>query len=201
MVQPPSVRLVQRLPPPVLVGAAIVGIVALVVLGFTNAGDDDEAPVLAVPTSVAPRPLPRPPAGVTAKRYAPDDLGLVLQVPTTWREVDGEEGYDAVVEAPDGDAFVFVDRRDIADGRGRADELERLGATITDETTMTLDGRDAQILRYDAPFPGRGLGRATELDVDLRDGTFALVVVAALEDADVDESLLDWLLDSVRVRT
>jgi hypothetical protein len=200
MVQPRRVRFVQRLPPPVLIGAAIVGIVALVVLGISASGDDDTVPAIDVaPSTVVARPLPDPPAGVTPQRYEPDDLGVVLQVPSTWVERDGEEGYDAVVEAPGGDAFVFVDRRDITEGRGRADELERLGATIEDERTTDLDGHDAQVLRYDAPFPGRGLGTATEVDVDLRDGTFAIVVVAALEEADIDREVLEWVLDAVRV--
>lgn len=201
MVQPRRVRFLQRLPPPVLIGAAVLGIVAFVVLGITAASDDDAVPSLATtPSSVAPRPVPEPPAGVTAERYQPDDLGLALHVPSTWLERDGEEGYDAVVEAPDGDAFVLVDRRDITEGRGRVDELERLGATIVDERTTDVDGRDAQVLRYEAPFPGRGIGTATELDVDLADGTFAIVVVASLDDADVDSDLLDWLVEAVRVR-
>ena len=200
MVQPRRVRFVQRLPPPVLIGAAIVGIVVLVVLGISASGEDDVVPALDdEPSTVATRPLPDPPTGVIPERYEPDDLGLALQVPSTWVERDGEEGYDAVVEAPDGDAFVFVDRRDITEGRGRANELERLGATIEDERTTELDGHDAQVLRYDAPFPGRGIGTATELDVDLRDGTFAIVVVAALEEADVDREVLEWLLDAVRI--
>ena len=197
MVQPPRVRFVQRLPSSLLIGAAVLGVLALVALGVASASDDADAPpAISSPTSVAPAPLPEPPEGVTAERYAPDEMGVTLQLPSTWVERDGEEGYDVVYESPDGDAFVFVDRRDITEGRGRVDALERLGAVIEDERTTDLDGHDAQVLTYEAPFPGRGIADATELDIDLGDGTFAIVVVARIGGPD---DTTGWLAETVRV--
>lgn len=195
MVQPRRVRFVQRLPSSLLIAAGILGIVALVALGTVASGDDDETPEIATPTSIRTIPVPDPPAGVTAERHAPEEMGVTLQLPATWVERDGEEGYDVVYESPDRSSFVFVDRRDITEGRGRVDALERLGAVIEDERTTDIDGRDAQVLTYEAPFPGRDIADATELDIDLGDGTFAIVVVASVGGLD---DTTEWIAATVR---
>ena len=198
MVQPRRVRFVQRLPPPVLIAAAISGVVVLGGLGIGSAGDDDDPPSdLSRPADTAvPTPIPDPPDGVRAVEREPDDMAITLRLPATWAEDAGEEGYEVVYESPDGDRFAFVDRRDITEGRGRVDELERLGATIATERTTDVAGLDAQVLTYDAPFPGRGIGTATELDLDLGDGTFAIVVVAQLDAP--NDALTDWVVATVR---
>lgn len=199
MVQPRRVRFVQRLPPPVLIGAAIVGIVVLVVLGVTASADDDgPSPVRQPESSVVPTPIPAAPEGVDAVAWEPDDLGITLHLPSTWEEGEGEEGYELVYEAPDRDRFAFVDRRPITQGRGRVDELERLGATIDGERTVEVAGHDAQVLTYEAPFPGRGIGRAKELDLDLGDGTFAIVVVVLLDAPSDIDGVNDWIVSTVR---
>ena len=199
MVQPPGVRFVQRLPSPVLVGAAIVGIVAVVVLVITRDGDDGVPAALTSPTTAAPSPAPSPPSGVRAERFAPEGLGVTMQVPSTWSAGEGEEGYDAVAESPDGSAFVLVDRRSITGARDRVGQVERLGASVESERTVDVDGFDAQVLVYESPFPGRGIGHATEVDVDLADGTYAIVVVAAVDGSDVDPDVLAWIVETVRV--
>ena len=199
MVQPRRVRFVQRLPPPVLVAAAIVGIVVLVVLGITASDDDDgPLPVRQPKSSVVPAPIQAPPEGVDGREWAPDDLGITLRLPSTWEEGEGEEGYELVYEASDGDRFALVDRRPITQGRGRVDELRRLGATIDDERTVEVAGHDAQVLTYEAPFPGRGIGRAKELDLDLGDGTFAIVVVVLLDAPTEIDGVNDWIVSTVR---
>ena len=198
MVQPRRVRFVQRLPAPVLIAVAVIGIVALVLLGIASAGEDDEDPddLLTTSTTVS-EPVPAPPGGVRATSHEPDELGVTLQLPSTWEAGDGEEGYEVTYESPDGERFVYVDRRPITQGRGRVDELRRLGATIGGERTTEVAGLDAQVVTYEAPFPGRGIGTATELDLDLGDGTFAIVVVAGLEGS-ADEALTDWIVATVR---
>lgn len=194
-------RFLERLPSAVLVTAAVLGVVAAAVLGVTTGGDDDAAPrSLAPPTAVVPSPVPSPPAGVRAERYAPADLGVTMQLPSGWVERDGEEGYAVVVEAPDdGSAFVLLDRRSITGAGDRVTEVERLGATLEAERTVDLDGFGAQILEYVAPFPGRGIATVTEIDIDLADGTYVVVVVAALDDGEWNPSVLEWIVETVRV--
>lgn len=198
MVQPRRVRFVQRLPSPVLVGAGAVGILVFGALGVASLGDDDSPPTIGPPASVAPRPLPSPPGGVRPRTVGPDGLGVTLQVPSTWETADGEEGYEVIVESPDGDALVLLDRREIDDAHARVDSLESLGALVASEQTTTLDGYGAQRLRYELPLPGRGIVVAEEVDVDLADGTYAIAVVGQVEGGDADE-VLAWIVQTIRV--
>lgn len=182
-----------------LVGAlAFAAVVVLAGTAFLlTLGDTDEAPLTDEPV----------PVGVEPKRFAPDGLGVELQVPSTWVEHPAGRGWQFVIGDPDDDAYIVASRvTTVDDATARTFGVRRrayleggdFDFTITDTDELVVDDQPAFVLRYRFTL-GDGIPRAgIEYDVRIGPGEFAIVVIGEALPEDQGE-IARWVGSTIAI--
>lgn len=177
-----------------LVGAlAFAAVVVLAGLGFvlTRDGGTDPEPLTEQPV----------PAGVEPKRFAPDGLGVALQVPSTWVEGPEGRGWAFAIGDPDDDAYIVASRVATVDDVSAEAFAERRRAylvngdfefTVTSSDDLIVDGQLAFATHYRFTLED-GIPRVgTEYDVRIGPKQFAVVFVGEALPEDQGE-LTGWV--------
>ena len=186
----------RRVPVGTLAAAAVVVLGALALL-LTMSGDTDDAPLTD----------PTVPAGVEPERFAPDGLGVALQVPSTWVEQPAGRGWQFVIRDPDDDAYIVAARVTTVDdaragefAKSRRAYLENSAYDFTVVSTeqLVVDGQPAVVMHsrftLDDGIPRVG----TEYDVRIGPGEFAVVFVGETLPEDQVE-LTGWIGSTLAV--
>jgi hypothetical protein len=188
------VRPRRRARAPLAIAAAAALVLLAVGVGLSRGEHERRAiPSVSVPDGVQPRT-------VSATRF-----GISVEVPDTWTAQPGGPVFGFAWRGADDDAYVGVTR--VAGVRGldidgfadaRSDLLRSYGADITNRDGVDVGEKDAIELRYSLPRQSDAGHDSivTELDIDLGDGTFAVVDVgeAAPED---QRQLRAWIASTV----
>lgn len=148
-----------------------------------------------------------PPDGTTPQTFAPGDLGVTVQLPSTWKPFDASSSrFDYGMGTSLGQPFLLVSRVPQATGSPaeRKAFLARIGAVIDDETTTSVDGHDATIIRYRLPI-SRSAGVLShiasvdvEYDIDLGNGDIAIIAFGVGSNPDAAD-LIRWMRSTIHI--
>lgn len=174
---------------PLLAAAAVV----LAVVGFAVfvTSDDDVTPAM--------------PGGGESRTWAPEGLGLTLQIPASWNDGGPGAGFSYTASAAGGDGSIVADRfralepQDVsAVGTGRRTDLRALGAIWVELATTEVDGHLAALLRYHLQSPdAAGTYAITEYAVPVGDWVL-IVAVGEREPADRFE-ITEWIASTIEI--
>jgi hypothetical protein len=143
--------------------------------------------------------LSRPQAVVGEQDFAPAGLGAALQVPLGWRPLEGAQlvGFEHGIGTQNDSGFVLVSRS--LSPAGRDEKLEELGATLEEAVGATVDGHDADIIRY--RYHAGGLRPDAVVMVEYRialDADEHLTIVIGNAGGMTPE-VLDWIRSTIRI--
>lgn len=192
--QPPSVRRHMWVP----VAAVVLVVAAVVALAVSARDADDRTDVV---TS------PEPPSGVEPVTWAPEELGVSLQVPQQWTEEGAVSGFAHSIRGDESDAYVLATlvfdhtERDVeAFAEARRAVLDGdLDVSIGSVDPAMVDGRDAVVWDWQLQAPAGGVSvLLTEYIIDVGDKAYLLVDIGAPADTP-HAALRRWIGSTLRV--
>jgi hypothetical protein len=162
----------------------------------------DASPLWSTPIDHPATPLPIP-DGIAARQWAPEGLGLAVDLPITWADSSAGSEYEFARSSTSGpDTFAFGGRFDVdeADPDHLGGALERqLGADVEESIDTELDGHPVTIHRFRVPAAHEP--RLAALDVayfvDLGDGEGAWLAIGT--DGGTPADLIEWIRSTIRV--